>query len=890
MIKLGRNKDCTLCGLHEDQKVRCIPTTLYGPKGGHSRALLIVGEAPGASEVRKDEPFVGKAGLTLRRLYIDYFRLCDRADVYLGNAVRCRPPGNKTPRKTQLKSCHGFLLADIIRLQQEYNEVLVLTVGGTATSAVLGTSLRGSLRRQGDFVDWRNLLKWAPKPTEFEGMALDVIEAQGLGLNPVPEPCRVFSTYHPAYILREPSNAMSVKKHVQALSDYLDGKLDYELDKELVILEAPVHPPYALKRLSLDIETYGFIRGYPHRTYFHPAKSHKLDHVDPSDMCQTCGLSWRDPGGELHHAIFFMDDPGHRRRLWNWIKRCRQDAGFEYLLGQNISFDLTYLRYCYKEARILLDDPLPIMDLMVLNYLHDESRPEKSLKALAPLFRVLKYEGNDTDNVEYDNARVPELAQYNCQDTASTLRIAEKLESEIRGLYGPNTKKLQPFCMKWYSQILWLIVWMSESGLRMVPGRLWALFQKYDRALEAIKSAALRLYDMPLKGKGCEQARRAMMDRACDFLVERGISLPQLELTDVKGLVKFSADNRNSLMDLMGRDWEPYKQLKLFGSFQDVSGILDRYLYPLLVGSGPNHNKNVAVLLNSYAFPKWFPVPSEFEDHSVGGTKQARIVAKGPAIQTFPPEIKDCISCRFPGGWMVWFDYSQIELRVAALLSNDSAMMTEYQSNPDLHGKTAKLMFGPDIVDHPNYKSLYRQAGKTFNFRALYRGGAKKAQRTLMKELGVHLKLSRINQIDSAFWATYSGLKAWQDGLMRCVQARGFYELPLVGQSRLFLGGRKARERKLNEVVNLPVQAIAADIILSAQYHLWVAFKRENLKAVVPCNIYDAALIECPKHEIHAVRRIMSEVLPNPPFYEEMCRELGRSVPLEYEVKEKRLC
>jgi DNA polymerase I-like protein with 3'-5' exonuclease and polymerase domains len=316
---------------------------------------------------------------------------------------------------------------------------------------------------------------------------------------------------------------------------------------------------------------------------------------------------------------------------------------------------------------------------------------------------------------------------------------------------------------------------------------------------------------------------------------------------------------------------------------------MDRYLYPLLVGGGKKHDNKASVLLNGFAYPRWFPVPSEFEDRSTGGTKQARIVAKGPPCQTFPPVVKRLIRGRFPTGWQIWFDYSQIEFRVAALLSNDPAMMEEYQGSPDLHGTTTCLMFGDDIVNHPQYKAKYRQAGKVFNFRALYRGGAKRAQTSLMKDLGIHLDLVQITKIDNAFWKKHRRLRIWQDELMAFVQKRGFYELPLIGQSRLFLGGRKAREQKLNEVVNLPVQAIAADIMLSAQYVLWAKLRQAGLKAVIPCNVYDAALIECPKYEVHRVRRIMAEVLPNPPFYQALCDELGRTLPLEYEIEEKRV-
>lgn len=896
VVQLQRDRECTRCGLHEECKTVCIPTTLYGPvrnqmSADHvgelnpTRAILVIGEAPGATEDLQDQPFVGPSGLVLRELYIRFFKLAEKADVYCANTVRCRPDGNRTPNKTQMRSCHGFLLADVIQLQREYDEVLVLAVGGPAVRTVWGTSLKESFSKQGDFTDWHNLVK---------------------GLETYPKPCRVFSTYHPQFLRREPSMGLSVKRHVETLVAYLDGKLEYELDNLLDIAVAPMPPKYPLRRLSLDIETYGIVKGLPKQRFFHPKLSVGRDFVAKGSLVQTVGLTWRGTHKEtvhepdqdviiftpnvLHHAIFFMDDVTHRRRLWAWIGKVRQEPGFEFLLGQNIVFDLMYLRYAYAEARILLEDPLPLMDLMVLNYLHDESRPEKSLKTLAPLFRVSKYSDTQKrkDFKRYEHRRIPELVQYNCQDTASTLRIAEKLMGEIKGLYGKDTKKLSPFCMKWYSQLLWLIVWMSEEGLHMDRGQLVKLFNQNERALNAIMRAARERYDMPLRGKGSEKAKRAMMNEALGSLEDQGISIPELELTDKKKEVRFSADNRNTLLDLLGRGGSSYKQLKLFGAYQDVSGLMDRYLYPLLVGGGKKHDNKASVLLQNVAYPHWFPVPGEYEDRSTGGTKQARIVAKGPPCQTFPPVVKKAITGRFPGGWMLWFDYSQIELRVAALLSNDSAMMQEYRGRPDLHGATAKLMFGDDIVNHRDFKSKYRQAGKTFNFRALYRGGAKMAQSTLMKELGIHLDLARITRIDDAFWKKHHQLRQWQNTLVTSVQRHGFYELPLIGQSRLFLGGRRAKEKKLNEIVNLPVQAIAADIMLSAQYVLWSAFRRAGLKAIVPCNVYDAGLIECPKYEIYQVRRVMAEVLPNPPFYQALCDELGRTVPLEYEVKETR--
>lgn len=884
MTYLGRDRSCTRCPLREGVNEVCLPTVLYSATAKlrlHNRAVLIVGEAPGAQEDRKGEPFIGPAGHTLKKLYIDFFKLTTMADVWLGNACRCRPPQNKTPTKTQLKSCQGFLLADIQRLQRDYKEVIVLCVGAPAVASVIGGSLKKSFHRQGDFTDLRQLITSNHKKY-LEGIRF-------------PEPVCAFSTYHPSYINREPSAGMAVKAHISMLVSYLNGNLEYELPELLDIEEAPLPPSYLIRHLSLDIETYGIVEGYPNQTMFHPIKSEVHDGVATKDLVQTVGLTWREwvrcdgwsGNNLLRHAIFYMDDPTHRRRLWAWLRKCKRDPEFKFLIGQNVTFDIGYLQHCYKEARVFLDDPLPVMDLIILNYLHDESRPEKSLKALAPLFRVTKYGG---EFIRYKDRRDPMLAQYNCQDTAATLRLAEKLMSEIRGFYGEDTKKLSPFCMKWYSQLLWLIAWMSETGIRMDKLKLQSLFTRYEKALEAILNHTQDSYEVPLRGKGSETAKREVLAQAVKVIEGLGLDVPDLKLTESRGLVSFCAENRNVLMGVLrGHDTMSYEILKLMGSYQDVSGMMDRYLYPLLQGRGKKHSILDTVIIDGFVYPRWFCVPSEYDDGASGGTKQARIVPKGPPVQTFPPAIKATITGRFPGGWLIWFDYSQIELRMAALLSGDTPMMEQYRGHPDLHGETARLVFGEDIINHPQYKVKYRQAGKVLNFLMLYRGGANAFQKSLLRDVGIDFPIEKCVAAVNAFRRVHPELVAWQEELFQFVLRHGYYELPLIGQSRLFLGGRKAKEKAINEIVNLPVQALAADVMLSAQYTLWSRLRWAGLKAVVPVNIYDAALIECPKHELYRVEQVMQEVLPRPLFYRALCEELGRELPLEYEVTKYRI-
>lgn len=875
------NKQCEICPLYEGVTSPCVPTVPYIEPTRTDKAVIIVGEAPGANEDTRNRPFVGKAGLMLRKCYIEFPKLADKADIYLSNAVRCRPPQNTTPNSTQIKLCQGYLLADIKILQEMYDEVIILTVGGPATKTVRGLSLKKSYSQQGQPSDFEAILPKTVKGQQKYYDARNKISKVGH-----PKPCKVFTTFHPAYLLREPSVGLAVKAHLQMLADYLDGKLENEFDTNLEIAEAPAPPPYSIKRLSLDIETYGCFLNLPPQTMFHPRRSETVDNIKPGAMIRTTGLTWRDPDGTEHHAIFQMQKSQHRRRLWAWLRKCNQDPEFQFLLGQNIVFDIMYLRYCYPECKMRLNSNLPIMDLMITNYLHDEGRPEKSLKNLAPLFGVTRYDQGEIRRYERDDDL--NLWKYNCQDTFATLRLQEKLEQEIVTFYKADTTKLSPFCMEWYSNLLWLIVWMSETGIKMSGIELQTLLDRYSHALEVILEHAQDEYGAPLRGKGSEIAKRTAMKVAYEevqkFCEMWGHEVPQMITTPAKQMISFNEENRNALMNVLDKNSREYKLIKLMGSYQNVSGMMDRYLYPLLVGRGKKHDNPDSLLIDNVAYPKWFPVPSEFEDSSAGGTKQARIVAKGPPCQTFPPAIKNTITGRFNNGWLIWYDYSQIELRVAALLSNDPVMMEEYQGSPDLHTKTAKLIFGDDIVNHPNFKTVYRHGGKTLNFLMLYRGGAYKFRETLMRDVGIDYPMSKCEAALRMFRKRHARLFEWQDELIAFVDKYHYYELPLLGQSRLFLGGKISKRKSEKEIANLPVQAIAADIALSAQFSLWKEFKRRGLTAVVPINIYDSALIECKTYDLVPVKEVMQSILPNPPYYEALCNHLGRRLPVDCEA------
>ena len=139
--------------------------TVFGV-GNPSPRLCFFGEAPGADEDRKGEPFVGAAGQLLDKI-IQAMTL-RREDVYILNSIKCRPPGNRNPKESEIANCRGFFLRQLKILQPEF----ICCLGAVAAHTLLENDqpvgrLRGRLHRWGD--------------------------------------AHVVVTYHPAYLLRTPA-------------------------------------------------------------------------------------------------------------------------------------------------------------------------------------------------------------------------------------------------------------------------------------------------------------------------------------------------------------------------------------------------------------------------------------------------------------------------------------------------------------------------------------------------------------------------------------------------------------------------------------------------------------------------------------------------------------
>jgi DNA polymerase len=168
--------NCTRCPLYQG-RTKIVHTT-----GNFNADLMFIGEAPGANEDAQGEPFVGRAGQLLDKIIEAIGQ--KRPDVAIGNVNRCRPPGNRQPLQVEADVCKQFLIREIAVIRPK----VIVVLGNTAMQNLLNIKT-GITKMRGNFQDYYGV--------------------------------KVMPTFHPAYLLRDPSKKRETWEDMKRVRDYL---------------------------------------------------------------------------------------------------------------------------------------------------------------------------------------------------------------------------------------------------------------------------------------------------------------------------------------------------------------------------------------------------------------------------------------------------------------------------------------------------------------------------------------------------------------------------------------------------------------------------------------------------------------------------------------------
>lgn len=478
--------------------------------------------------------------------------------------------------------------------------------------------------------------------------------------------------------------------------------------------------------------------------------------------------------------------------------------------------------------------------------------PEDALSALSKAGKIVTHDGKKLlHTLQSMNLPLPQIA-FDTMLAAYLLSPQEKsyalhtLSDEdawgVRLLWERQSRRLKEDGMEMLMNevempLLRTLFGMENEGFRVDTGVLKELGREFDSETDQLKEEIYRLTGQRFNLNSPQQLGKVLFE---DLGLKSGKKTSRGYSTDVDTLEKLS--DEHPCIPLILR----YRQLaKLNGTYID----------PLIRKQDRDGR-----------------VRTSFDQT---GTATGRISSSEPNLQNIPVrtpqgrEIRKAFIAK-EGCILVDADYSQIELRVLAHMSGDTAMTDAFVKGQDIHTRTASEVYGVPLEE---VTKEMRSASKAVNFGLVYG----------ISEFGLarNIGISRREAADfiARYFARYPGIKKYMDESVRQGYDRQ-YSVTLLGRRRYLneLKAPNANIRAFGEraAMNTPVQGTAADIIKLAMVRVDEALKKGGFEARLILQVHDELIIECPREEEQAVSELLKR---------EMEQVVQLNVPLLAEVK-----
>ena len=257
-------------------------------------------------------------------------------------------------------------------------------------------------------------------------------------------------------------------------------------------------------------------------------------------------------------------------------------------------------------------------------------------------------------------------------------------------------------------------------------------------------------------------------------------------------------------------------------------------------------------------------------------TATGRLSSNNPNLQNIPvrtengKEIRRAFVSRGKEFQLMAVDYSQIELRIIAALSEDPTMIAAFQSRQDIHSATAAKVFHVSIDEVTRDQ---RSAAKAVNFGIIYGQSA--------FGLAQNLNISRTEAkgIIDSYFAEYATIKTYMDNTVNLARENGYVEtimkrrryLPDINSANAIVRGFAERN-----AVNAPIQGSAADIVKLAMVAVYREMKKANLKSKMILQVHDELVFDVHESEVEEMKALVKEAMEN---------AVNLVVPMEVEMK-----
>ena len=265
-------------------------------------------------------------------------------------------------------------------------------------------------------------------------------------------------------------------------------------------------------------------------------------------------------------------------------------------------------------------------------------------------------------------------------------------------------------------------------------------------------------------------------------------------------------------------------------------------------------------------------------DFNQTGAATGRLSSSNPNLQNIPvrTELGSQIRRAFvardvgPDPRLLSADYSQVELRIMAHITQDPGLVEAFLRDEDIHATTASHVFSVPLQE---VTSDMRRRAKVFNFGVLYG----------LSEYGLSTR-ERIPREEAAefirtYFEKYPGIKRYMEETVQRVRELGYAET-LFGRRRylpeISSGNFNIRQAAERAAINMPVQGTAADIIKIAMSRIDAEMERRKMRALMTLQVHDELIFECPQEELEEIRALVLDIMP---------KSMEMFVPLKVDTK-----
>jgi DNA polymerase-1 len=258
------------------------------------------------------------------------------------------------------------------------------------------------------------------------------------------------------------------------------------------------------------------------------------------------------------------------------------------------------------------------------------------------------------------------------------------------------------------------------------------------------------------------------------------------------------------------------------------------------------------------------------------GTVTGRLSSSDPNLQNIPirteegKQVRKAFIAEKETSLLLAADYSQIDLRALAHLSQDPKLVTAFIHGEDIHAITASQVFSVPLAE---VTKDMRRLAKTVNFGVIYG----------MSEYGLEqateLSREQAAQFIKAYFEKYSGVKEYLDRTKKEAAEKGYVQT-VLGRRRYIpeINSSNGQVRMSAErmAINMPVQGTSADIIKVAMIQLQQEMDKQGLEAKMILQVHDELLFELPQTEIEKLKELVLQIMPN---------AIKLSVPMKVDIK-----